>query len=89
MSEPFKLPNTDNYTKNRNDLEIPAIIPLKIVLCGNESVGKSSLIARYVDDLYEDAAHKSIGIEFKLKILKWKKLNLKLQIWDYQGTLNY
>jgi GTPase SAR1 family protein len=39
----------------------------KIVLIGDSSVGKSSLLRRFADDTFEESYLATIGVDFKFK----------------------
>jgi Ras-related protein Rab-1A len=39
----------------------------KIVLIGDSSVGKSSLLQRFADDSFEESYLATIGVDFKFK----------------------
>ena len=39
----------------------------KVILCGDPSVGKTSLLARYVEDNFNDDYHQTIGANFLIK----------------------
>ncbi len=54
----------------------------KVLLVGNSVVGKSSLILRYVDQIWNDVFVPTIGVDFKVKSLEIKNKSIKLQIWD-------
>ena len=58
---------------------------LKIVLIGDAAVGKSSLLFRYIDDIYEDNYTCTIGVDFKIKTIDIQNKRVKLQIWDTAG----
>jgi Ras-related protein Rab-1A len=58
---------------------------LKIVLIGDAAVGKSSLLLRYIDDIYEDNYTCTIGVDFKIKTIDIDDKRVKLQIWDTAG----
>ena len=45
---------------------------VKVVLIGDASVGKSSLMLRYVDDTFEDNYICTIGVDFKIKTMNIK-----------------
>jgi Ras-related protein Rab-1A len=41
----------------------------KVVLIGSQSVGKSSLMTRYIDQVYNDSYLSTIGVDFKIKTI--------------------
>lgn len=41
----------------------------KVVLIGDSSVGKSSLLRRFTDDAFEESYLATIGVDFKFKYL--------------------
>jgi small GTP-binding protein len=51
---------------------------LKIIIIGDPSVGKSSLLLRYVDDIYEESYICTIGVDFKIKTLDVNGKKVKL-----------
>ena len=57
----------------------------KVLLLGNNDVGKSSLILRYVDQVWSDTFVPTIGVDFKVKTSKLENKNIKMQIWDTAG----
>ncbi|EDQ89366.1 uncharacterized protein MONBRDRAFT_25453 [Monosiga brevicollis MX1] len=57
----------------------------KIVLLGAQSVGKTSLVLRYVDDAFEDAVSSTIGASFFTHKLTVDGCRVKLQLWDTAG----
>ena len=57
----------------------------KVLLLGNSDVGKSSLILRYVDQVWSDNFVPTIGVDFKVKTLELDNKNIKMQIWDTAG----
>ena len=57
----------------------------KILLLGNSDVGKSSLILRYVDQVWSDTFVPTIGVDFKVKTLELQNKQIKMQIWDTAG----
>jgi Ras-related protein Rab-8A len=62
-------------------------IVLKILVIGDSSVGKSSLLLRYVDDQFSPSFITTVGIDFKIKdvVLPSTGTKVKLQIWDTAG----
>ena len=57
----------------------------KILLLGNSDVGKSSLILRYVEQIWTDNFVPTIGVDFKVKTLEVNNKKIKMQIWDTAG----
>ena len=57
----------------------------KVLLLGNSDVGKSSLLLRYVDSVWNDAFVSTIGVDFKVKTLTINEKKVKMQIWDTAG----
>jgi Ras-related protein Rab-1A len=58
---------------------------LKIILVGDSGIGKSSLMLRFVDNMYTDTYISTIGVDFKTRIVPYKSKKIKLQIWDTAG----
>lgn len=59
---------------------------LKIVLVGSSSVGKSSLLFRFIDSKFVESTLSTIGVDFKFRMLNLRGKRIKLQIWDTAGT---
>ena len=57
----------------------------KLLILGESGVGKTCLLLRYVDDSFTANYLTTIGIDFKIKIIKLKNKLIKLQIWDTAG----
>lgn len=60
----------------------------KIVLMGNFSVGKTSLIRRYVDNSFSDKYISTIGVKISKKKITIDDEELLLLIWDIEGALD-
>lgn len=58
----------------------------KIIVVGNNNVGKSSIIRTFEDGFYDSTYHSTIGIDFSIKILQLENTCVKLQIWDTAGS---
>ena len=65
----------------------------KVVLLGDSAVGKTSLIKRFVLDLFEDAYITTIGSKVTRKELRTERpdrtVDLNLMIWDLLGREGY
>ena len=60
-------------------------IDLKILLVGDTSVGKTSILSKYIDDIFEEKAISTIGVEYKVKSIVINGRKIKLRIWDSSG----
>ena len=62
----------------------------KILILGNEVVGKSCIFIRYADNFFPEEYIATIGLDYRLKkiILKNGK-EANIQIWDTAGTEKY
>ena len=52
---------------------------------GDSDVGKSSLILRYVDEIYSESHISSLGVDYKVRTIQIDGKTIKLQIWDTAG----
>ncbi len=57
----------------------------KILLLGDSGVGKSSILNKYVDNIFSDSFISTIGVDFKISNKTIKNTKVKLQIWDTAG----
>ncbi|HEX4666765.1 MAG TPA: Rab family GTPase [Chthoniobacterales bacterium] len=61
------------------------MIQKKICLLGTSGVGKTSLIARFVDNSFSDRYLTSVGVAIKTKVLQVEGNEVSLTIWDLAG----
>ena len=57
----------------------------KIIIVGDSGTGKSSLLARYVDNEFDSNYISTIGVDFKIKNVEKNGKNIRLQLWDTAG----
>ncbi|ODQ83124.1 hypothetical protein BABINDRAFT_159577 [Babjeviella inositovora NRRL Y-12698] len=57
----------------------------KIVFLGDQGVGKTSLITRFMYDTFEDQYAATIGIDFLSKTMYLDDKTVRLQLWDTAG----
>jgi small GTP-binding protein len=66
------------------------MIKWKILLAGSKNVGKSSLVARFCDNVFNENMKETIGVAFKRKKISLEgKINVDLNIWDFGGEERY
>eukprot|EP00270_Netrium_digitus_P001153 TRINITY_DN1125_c0_g1_i1.p1 TRINITY_DN1125_c0_g1~~TRINITY_DN1125_c0_g1_i1.p1 ORF type:complete len:209 (+),score=18.81 TRINITY_DN1125_c0_g1_i1:267-893(+) len=58
---------------------------LKLLLIGDSSVGKSSLLLRFAEDSFSHTFISTIGVDFKTKTVDIDGDQVKLSIWDTAG----
>ncbi|CAF0723256.1 unnamed protein product [Adineta steineri] len=57
----------------------------KILIIGDSGVGKSSLMVRFVDDIFTAAYITTIGVDFKMSTINVDGHQCRIQIWDTAG----
>jgi len=57
----------------------------KLVLLGEQSVGKTSLITRFMYDTFDSTYQATIGIDFLSKTMYLEDRTVRLQLWDTAG----
>eukprot|EP00455_Lapot_gusevi_P048367 TRINITY_DN666_c0_g1_i2.p1 TRINITY_DN666_c0_g1~~TRINITY_DN666_c0_g1_i2.p1 ORF type:complete len:264 (-),score=34.38 TRINITY_DN666_c0_g1_i2:422-1213(-) len=79
---------TQNKTGSANTTAYANILPrskYKLVFLGDESVGKTSIITRFMYDNYDTTYHATIGIDFLSKTMYLEDRIVRLQLWDTAG----
>ncbi|XP_951915.1 small GTP-binding protein, Rab family, putative [Theileria annulata] len=72
------MTNSDGMTSVSNQRN-------KIVLLGEQSAGKTSIVTRFVYDHYIPAYAATIGIDFLSKVVTVNQKTMRLQLWDTAG----
>lgn len=57
----------------------------KLVFLGDQSVGKTSVITRFMYDSYDSTYQATIGIDFLSKTMHLEDRTVRLQLWDTAG----
>jgi small GTP-binding protein len=57
----------------------------KILIIGNASVGKTSLLRRYVNGMFDESTIMTIGVDFFTKEIGCNNAKCLLQLWDLGG----
>ena len=57
----------------------------KVCLFGDGGVGKTTLISRFLTDVFKGGSEITIGVDFHIKKLEIQEKRITLQIWDFAG----
>jgi len=69
---------TSNYSVN-------PLAKYKLVFLGDQSVGKTSIITRFMYDTFDSTYQATIGIDFLSKTMYLEDRTVRLQLWDTAG----
>jgi len=58
---------------------------LKVLVIGDSGIGKSSVILRFSDGIFEESFVSTIGVDFKIRSLEINAKRVKVQVWDTAG----
>ncbi len=73
----------NSYAQKNKNAKPPYDYLFKTVQLGERRVGKSALLLRFAEDLFSENEYTmTIGIEFKIKTIKFEGDIIKLQLWD-------
>ncbi len=62
------------------------MIQKKVCMLGTFSVGKTSLVRRFVESIYSDKYHTTVGVKIDKKVVQLDGSELMLLLWDIEGT---
>ena len=90
MTEEEKTTSSEQGTQEAgsDDPAMPQIAPLakyKLVFLGDQGVGKTSIITRFMYDTFDNAYQATIGIDFLSKTMYLEDRTVRLQLWDTAG----
>ena len=72
---------SNNYNNNNEDINnLDYDYLYKILLLGDSNTGKSSIILRYTENSFDSSIVSSIGVDFKMKKIKFENKIIKIQI---------
>lgn len=77
-----------NLNTNRDNKNTKQTYMGKVIVLGNSSVGKTSILTRYTwngQGVYQLSHTPTIGVDFKSKTIDLKTAIMKLQLWDTAG----
>ena len=65
--------------------ELEKLPLVKLMILGDAQVGKTSVMNRYIEDMFQSRTMCTIAIEFRSKVVEVKNKLIKVQIWDTAG----
>ena len=70
------------------NVEIPKV---KLIFLGDAGVGKSSIINRFIHNIFDDKIDSTLGAQFSSKVIEYPnyKIALQFDIWDTAGQEKY
>ncbi|XRB23916.1 Ras-related protein Rab [Pseudoscourfieldia marina] len=71
-------------SSNSNNVDNHVAHTIKVLLVGDSSVGKSSLLLRFTSDTFEDLTP-TVGVDFRLRFMNVHNKRIKLTVWDTAG----
>ena len=71
--------------ENKEDSQIS----IKLLVLGDSAVGKTSILIRYVENNFDECCISTLGVDYKVKYIKYKNIKIKLQLWDTSGEEKY
>lgn len=66
-------------------MSISPLSKYKLVFLGDQSVGKTSIITRFMYDKFDQTYQPTIGIDFLSKTMYLEDRTVRLQLWDTAG----
>lgn len=75
---------TSSFLSNEHEPNNEHIM-FKIVLVGDTNVGKTAIMLRFTDNVFNPNGISTIGVSWIIKNMIWRGKTVKLQIWDTAG----
>jgi small GTP-binding protein len=73
-------------TKNDQRISINYDYLFKVSLIGDSGTGKTSVLLRLTENIFNNNTYSTIGVDFKILSVKYNKKLAKIQIWDTCGS---
>lgn len=58
----------------------------KVCMVGPFAVGKTSLVKRFVESIFSDKYHTTIGVKISKKQIELDQHNVQMMLWDIEGV---
>ena len=64
-------------------------LTIRLLLLGDSSVGKTSILNKYIANKFIENNIATLGVEYMDKTVDYNNFKIKLQIWDTSGEEKY
>ena len=78
-------PTTGSTAANKVSAATLPTLKFKLVFLGDQSVGKTSIITRFMYDAFDRQYQATIGIDFLTKNVTLENRSVRMQLWDTAG----
>lgn len=83
------MSNRGGLAGGQRSSALPRMFQFKLVLLGESAVGKSSLVLRFVKDVFQEYQESTIGAAFLTQTVVIDDSTIKFEIWDTAGQERY
>lgn len=66
-------------------MQEPTAKKIKVVFLGDRSVGKSSIITRFISNQFDENVQPTVGVDFLGKNVQFKGVHYRIELWDTAG----
>jgi Ras-related protein Rab-6A len=80
-----QAPSANKRPSNSTSASLAPLAKYKLVFLGDQSVGKTSIITRFMYDNFDRHYQATIGIDFLSKTMYLDDRTVRLQLWDTAG----
>eukprot|EP00002_Diphylleia_rotans_P001146 TRINITY_DN10633_c0_g1_i2.p1 TRINITY_DN10633_c0_g1~~TRINITY_DN10633_c0_g1_i2.p1 ORF type:complete len:248 (+),score=59.68 TRINITY_DN10633_c0_g1_i2:169-912(+) len=61
----------------------------KVIFLGDATVGKTCILSRFMNDVFEETYQTTIGMDFQSRMMHFEDRTVALQLWDTAGQERY